>query len=236
MSLAEISKTFLDYLENWVETLPVMTLDEALSEPEKSAIITADVINAFLYEGPLASPRVATIDEPITRLMQSAWDLGLRDILLVQEGHDPESLEFDAFGEHAVRGTYGAEAIDMIKALPFYDRMTTVYKDSIHPAINNDFDDWVSQRDYLHTFIAVGDVTDLCLYQLATYLRFHANAYRKERRVIVPENCVQTWHLSVEDAQNSPAMPHHGDMLHATFLYHMALNGIEVVKQIGTDG
>jgi nicotinamidase-related amidase len=232
MSLAENSKGFLDYLEQWLAALPVLSLEEALPEPEKSAIITADVINGFLYEGPLASPRVAKIDKPITTLMQSAWDRGLRDILLVQEGHGPDSMEFEAFGEHAVRGTYGAEAIDMIKNLPFYDQMTTVYKDSIHPAINNGFDTWLEQRDYLHTMIAVGDVTDLCLYQLATYLRFHANAHRKQRRVIVPENCVQTWHLSVEDAKNLPAMPHHGDMLHATFLYHMALNGIEVVKQI----
>ncbi|NTV36699.1 MAG: cysteine hydrolase, partial [Anaerolineaceae bacterium] len=26
--------------------------------------------------------------------------------------------------------------------------------------------------------------------------------------------------------------PHPGDLLHATFLYHMALNGIEVVKEV----
>jgi hypothetical protein len=50
--------------------------------------------------------------------------------------------------------------------------------------------------------------------------------------VIVPANCTQTWHLSVDDARDGPKMPHHGDMLHATFLYHMALNGIEVVKEI----
>jgi len=50
--------------------------------------------------------------------------------------------------------------------------------------------------------------------------------------VIVPANCVQTWHLSVEDAEDLPAMPHHGDLLHTVFLYHMALNGIEVVSEI----
>ncbi len=232
MSLAEKSKDFLDYLENWVENLPTLTLEEATPEPEKSAIVTADVINAFLYEGPLSSPRVATIDEPITKLMKAAWDRGVHDILLVQEGHTEESLEFDAFGEHAVKGTHEAEAIDMIKALPFYNQLKTVYKDSIHPALNNDFDDWVDQRDYLHTFITVGDVTDLCVYHFATYLRFRANAYHKERRVIVPANCVQTWDLSVEEAEDVPAMPHPGDLLHATFLYHMALNGIEVVKEI----
>jgi nicotinamidase-related amidase len=232
MSLAASSKTFLDYLEGWVENLPVIRLDEAIPEPEKSAIISADVINGFLYEGPLASPRVAPIGEPIADLMRVAWGHGLRHILLVQEGHDEESLEFEAFGEHAIKGTYQAETIDLIKNLPFFDQMSIVYKDSIHPALNNDFDDWVAQREPIETIIAVGDVTDLCLYQLATYLRYHANAYRKDRRVIVPANCTQTWHLSVEDAENSPAMPHDGDFLYATFLYHMALNGIEVVKSI----
>ena len=232
MSLAEKSATFLDYLETWLENRPVLSLDEVLSEPEKSAIISADMINAFLYEGPLSSPRVATIDKPINKLMRSAWDQGLRDILLVQDAHHEESPQLDAYGEHALAGTRAAEATDLIKNLPFYDRLTTIYKDSIHPALNNGFDDWIDKRDHIKTFIAVGNVTDLCLYNLALYLRFRANAYHKERRVIVPENCVQTWHLSVEDAEDLPAMPHHGDMLHATFLYHLALNGVEVVKQI----
>ncbi len=232
MSLAETSTDFLDFLETWLETRPTLTLEEAIPEPEHSAIISADVINAFLYEGPLSSPRVAKIGDPIANLMEASWDQGLRDILLVQEGHTEESLEFDSFGEHAVKGSHQAEAIDLIKDLPFYDQLDTVYKDSIHPALNNGFDEWVESREPLKTFIAVGDVTDLCVYHLATYLRFRANAYHKERRVIVPANCVQTWHLSVDDAEDLPAMPHHGDMLHATFLYHMALNGIEVVKEI----
>jgi len=232
MTLAENTRPFLDYLDDFVGNLPIISLDEAIPEPENSAIITADVINGFLYEGPLASPRVAAIDEPITRLMKAAWKRGMRDILLVQEGHTQDSIEFDAFGQHAVRGTWEAEAIDMIKALPFYDQMDTVYKDSIHPALNNSFDAWLDARKHLNTIIAVGDVTDLCLYHLATYLRFRANAYHQDMRVIVPENCTQTWDLSVEDAEALPAMPHHGDLLHATFLYHMALNGVEVVKEI----
>ena len=232
MSLAEKSKTFLNHVESWVENRPVLALDKAIPEPEKAAIISADVINGFLYEGPLASPRVAQIDKPITNLMSAAWDRGMRDILLVQDAHSEDSPEFNAYGQHVLAGTRQAEAIDMIKNLPFYNKLTTIYKDSIHPALNNGFDEWVDSREHLETFIAVGDVTDLCLYNLALYLRFRANAYHRERRVIVPANCTQTWHLSVEDAQNAPGMAHHGDMLHATFLYHMALNGVEVVKEI----
>jgi nicotinamidase-related amidase len=232
MSLNENATEFLDYLEDWLESRPVVTFDEIISEPENSAMISIDVINGFLYDGPLSSPRVARIGAPIANLMGQAWDRGLKDILLVQEGHTKDSLEFDAFGEHAVKGTSQAEPIDLIRNLSFYEQLTTVYKDSIHPALNNGFDNWVEEREHLNTFIAVGDVTDICVYQLAMYLKLRANAYHQERRVIVPANCVQTWHLSVEDAKDLPAMPHHGDLLHATFLYHMALNGIEVIKEI----
>lgn len=232
MSLAKKSTEFLNYLEDWLDSRPTLKLNEVISEPEETAIISIDVINAFLYEGPLSSPRVAPIGKSISNLMKESWELGLQDILLVQDHHTEETQEFSEYGEHAVGGTAQAEAIDLIKNLPFYNKLTTIYKDSIHPALNNEFDDWVDQRNEVNTFIAVGDVTDLCVYQLAMYLKLRANADKKERRVIVPVNCVQTWHLSVEDAEDLPAMPHHGDMLHATFLYHMALNGIEVVKEI----
>jgi len=234
MSLAKNATEFLDYLDNWLDSRPSVAFDELIPEPDKTAIISIDVINGFLYEGPLSSPRVAPIGNSIANLMQSAWDRGLRDILLVQDAHTEESLEFEAFGEHVLKGTRQAETVDEIKNLPFYKELTTIYKDSVHPALNNGFDDWVDQRKHINTFIAVGDVTDICVYQLATYLKLRANAYHQKRRVIVPTNCVQTWHLSVEDAKNTPAMPHHGDLLHATFLYHMALNGIDVVKEINT--
>ncbi len=232
MSLVQKSQHFLDYLEDFVANLPTLTLDEVITRPEHTAVVSVDVINGFLYEGPLASPRVAPIGESIAQLMRSAWSRGVRDILLLQDAHDTDSLEFEAYGEHVIKGTHQAEAVDEIKSLPFYDQLTTIYKDSIHPAINTDFVDWLNEREVLDTFIVVGDVTDLCVYHLATYLKFHANAYHTPRRVIVPENCVQTWDLPVDVAADLPAMPHHGDLLHATFLYHMALNAVEVVKAI----
>jgi nicotinamidase-related amidase len=232
MPLAEQAASFLTYLETWLAERPVVSMAEVVSEPEKTALVSVDVINGFLYTGPLSSPRVAAIDDPLTQLMQAAWDHGVREMVLVQEGHTEDSLEFEAYGAHAILGTPQAETIDKIKALPFYPQLEIVYKDSIHPAINTVFEDWINERPHLDTFIVVGDVTDLCVYHLATYLKFHANAYQKPRRVIVPANCVQTWDLSVEAAAGTPAMPHHGDLLHAIFLYHMALNAVEVVKAI----
>ena len=60
----------------------------------------------------------------------------------------------------------------------------------------------------------------------------YANEHNVKMRVIVPENAVQTYHMSVDTANTIGALPHHGDFMHLVFLNHMKLNGVEVVKEI----
>jgi hypothetical protein len=51
-----------------------------------------------------------------------------------------------------IKGTHQAEAIDQIKSLPFYDRLTTIYKDSIHPAVNTGFESWLANGNiWIHS-------------------------------------------------------------------------------------
>jgi hypothetical protein len=50
--------------------------------------------------------------------------------------------------------------------------------------------------------------------------------------VIVPANAVDTYDLPVEAANAIGAFPHPGDFFHQVFLYHMALNGIQVVREL----
>jgi hypothetical protein len=54
-----------------------------------------------------------------------------------------------------------------------------------------------------------------------------------QRRVIVPANAVDTYDQTIEAAQEVGGLPHPADLHHAFFLYHMALNGIEVFKALG---
>ena len=232
LSLAAGAQPFLDDLQTWLETLPTLPVNEVLPHPQKAAVLSVDVITGFCESGSLASPRVGRIVTPIAQLMTAVWDAGLRHIALMQDTHEENAVEFGAWPAHCVRGSHESETVEALRRLPFYPHMTVLPKNSIHPALNTGLDAWLAERPELDTFIVVGDCTDLCTYQLAMHIRLSANAYQRPWRVIVPAECVDTYDRPLEDARTQGGWAHPADLLHAVFLYHMALNGMEVVRAI----
>lgn len=225
-------ENFLAYINDLVGQLSERQADQVFANPDECVILSIDVTNAFCREGNLSSKRVATIIQPITNLMQKAWNLGVKNIILAQDCHTTTAEEFHAYAPHAVCGTSEAEAVDEIKALPFYDQMTIFEKNSIDPSQNTGLDDWIRAHPEVKTYVVVGDCTDLCIYQTAMHLRTFANSRDLDWRILVPANCVDTYDLPVKAARELDAAPHNGDLLHNVFLYHMALNAVEVVKEI----
>ncbi len=231
--LLENSKPFLNYVVEWKESLPSLALAEVVNgNPGAVAVISVDVINGFCYEGPLASPRVANIVDPIAALFQKSYAAGIRNFVLPQDTHPADAVEFQNYPPHCIRGTRESEAVDKFKELPFFDRFQIIPKNSINSVIGTDFSAWLDSHPQVNTFITVGDCTDLCTYQLAMHLKLRANARNEAVRVILPVDCVDTYDLPVATAQAIGAVPHDGELLHYIFLYHMRLNGIEVVAKI----
>jgi len=227
------SKPFLNYVVDWKENLSSLPLSDVIrSQPEKVAVISVDMINGFCYEGPLASPRVASIVEPIATLFQTSYNAGLRHFILTQDTHPEDAVEFASYPPHCIRGTSESETVDTFKNLPFFDLFRVMPKNSINSGFNTDLEAWLDGHSQVDTFITVGDCTDLCTYQLAMHLKLRANAQNQKSRVILPVDCVDTYDLPVEVAQQLGAIPHDGDLLHYIFLYHMMLNGVEIVAQI----
>jgi nicotinamidase-related amidase len=229
--IAQIATTveIPEFVADWYRQLQPRRLAD-LGDPASIGLFSADMIVGFCDSGPLASPRVDAITEPVVDLFQRAHDLGVRRFVLMQDTHDPNTPEFEAWPVHCVRGTDEAETIPELNALPFTDRFTIIEKNSLHPAHETGFDAWLDAHPELRTAIVVGDCTDLCVYQLAMHLRLRHNARNVPGvSVIVPANAVDTYDLPPEAAAAVGAMPHPGDFFHQVFLYHMALNGIEVV-------
>ncbi len=223
---------FLKHLDQWMQILPIQNLEKWVVEPEKTAIISVDMLEGFCSAGPLSSPRIAGIVDAIVALMQRSWDAGVRHIILSQDTHEPDAVEFGSFPPHCVRGTREAETVDAISQLPFFEQMIVLEKNSIASGLNQDLQQWILDHPEVENYIVVGDCTDLCTYQLAMFLRMDANERQAKRTVIVPENCVQTYDTSLQVASEVGAYAHPGDLMHVLFLYHMALNGVEVIKAI----
>lgn len=226
-------RSMFGYILHWLDNLPSLSLLELTDDgrrPQKLGILGEDLVKGFTTVGGLASPRIAGIVPEVAKLLQSAYDMGVRDFVLPQDSHPPDSPEFDAYGPHCITGTVEAETVDELRRLPFFEELTIMPKQSLDPAIGTDLERWIDERPEMESMIVVGDCTDLCVYQAAMHIKIRSNAMKRRMRVIVPEDCVQTYDLDVEEALAIGATPHDGDLMHILFLYHMALNDITVVK------
>jgi len=235
--LTTSSQPFLAWLVDWYNSRPALAwaelLDGVENPPARVAVLAVDVTSGFCSDGPLSSERVGRIAEPIARLFQRAHDCGVRHFILPQDTHSEDAVEFRSFPAHCVRGTSEPLTIPELGSLPFSDLFKVIEKDSISSNIDTELDTWLDSHPEVTTFLIVGDCTDLCVYQLAMYLRLRANALNlRDTRVILPVDGVDTFDIPVDVAQEIGAMPHHGDLMHLIFLFSMAQNGIEIVSEV----
>lgn len=228
------NKSFFQFVFDMLNRLESETFEDLFLRAkgkEKTALISVDMIEGFCRRGPLASDRVNNIIEPVTSLISRAYEKGVSSIALVQDAHSKEDEEFGSFPPHCIKGTPEADTIKEIRELPFFDELRIFPKSTISGGIETDLSAWLKEKDP-RTIIVTGDCTDLCVYQLALYLKLTSNAKNLKREILLPVNAVETYHLPVETALEIGAMPHPGDLMHILFLYHMKLNGIKLVKEI----
>ena len=168
----------------------------------------------------------------VVAAFKGAYSIGVREFVLAQDCHTPESVEFADFPPHCQVGTSEANTIPELANLPFANLYQIVSKNSLNAFHGTDLGEWLEARHHFRAAVIVGDCTDLCVHQMALHLKLYANAHSLKMRVIVPENAVQTYDMSVETANAIGALPHDGDFMHLVFLYHMRLNGVEVIREI----
>lgn len=263
MNKWEFRQQFVKMADNiwaWRKTLPAVSVLDVISDAESSRhtyVFSADMIKGFCKKGNLASPRVDALSMPIADLFTKLREVGVSNFVLVQEWHDAHAKEFSAFPPHCVRETEESKTIPELVELPFAREFVIFRKNALSPAwsyrekqheppphthpiypkgftpvFRESFEHYIETRD-IDTAIVVGNCTDLCVRELAMFLKMWANEHQKDMRVIIPANCVETFDLPLDVAQKIGAMPHPADIYHVWALHEMARNGIEVVREIG---
>lgn len=233
LSDLSITPDFIEYMLDWYRGLKPVPLAEVFPNPAQAALVSVDLTVGFAYQGALSSPRVAALVPRAADLFQRAWDHGVRHFIIPQDTHSPDTPEFAAFAPHCMRDTAESQMAPQLAALPFNSSFIIQEKNSLSQTIGTEWEAWLAAHPEVTDFVVIGDCTDFCIYQSAMFLRLQANALNlSDRRVIVPANIVDTYDLGLSLAETIGAMPHPGDFFHLVFLYHMALNGVEIIAAL----
>jgi len=188
---------------------------------EKTALFIVDMVNGFVYSGPLSSPRVAAISKNVAELNERT--AGYKKVFFL-DSHEKQSIEFSSFPQHCIKGSMEAELIPELKTKAL-DGPETFYieKNSTNGFYSKKFQNWlVKYADEVDNYIITGCVTDICVLQFALSLKAYFNEENKIKRIIVPMNAVETY----------DGGSHDGYIMNLFALYNMHISGIEVVDKI----
>ncbi len=212
----EKSGGFLAEIFDVLANLPTIKLND-LNEKE-TAIVIVDMINGFVREGALQSPRAETIIPAIESLSKASDKRNITKLAFA-DSHTDKSPEFGAYPIHCVAGTSESEVVDELKKIGGY---TLIAKNSTNGFHEEKFHKWLQDNQHIKTFIITGVCTNLCVQQFSLALKTYFNMLNKNVRVIVPVNAVETYDLDIHD----------GDLMNIMALYNMIVNGIEVVGEV----
>lgn len=213
--LLESASGTLSGIYDMVAAAPGLSWEEVKAP---AALFVVDMINGFVREGVLQSPRVERLIPRIKDMMEKANKRGLQ-IVAFADNHPEHSPEFGSYPQHCLSGSSESEMVDELRQAAPY---TLVRKNSTNGALSAEFQRWWAEHQEIQTFILVGDCTDICILQLALWLKAAANELNRYVRVVVPIDATETYDLGL----------HQGDLMHLLALYNMSMNGIEIAASV----
>lgn len=186
--------------------------------PDETMLVIVDIVNGFVREGAMASPRVEDIISPSAELLRRCNTAGIISAALA-DCHSEDCAEFSAFPPHCIRGTSESEIVNEIKSVGGYE---LVEKNSTNGFHEEKLRRLIGEKKNINTFIVVGDCTDICVMQLCLSLKTYFTANDRKCRIIIPINCVETY--------DSPL--HNADFANIAAYKLMSDSGVEFVSSI----
>ncbi|MBA4493198.1 isochorismatase family protein [Paenactinomyces guangxiensis] len=236
------SSAFISYMSSQLANAPqesITSIVQKAGDISNVYLVFVDILKGFCETGALSSERVNEMVEPVARFANQCLDEGLpnENLIFLNDNHPADAVEFEVFAPHCIRGTAEAQVVGPLQAIQQRQGVQTFFKNATNGLFGRNenglrFFEWLEQIFDKGTsvFIVVGDCTDLCIYQNAMAIRLLANEKNIHTRVIVPQSLVRTYDLSVEQANQLGALAHDADLMDLVFLYHMKMNGVEIIS------
>lgn len=206
-------------LYEWNEQLAVLTTTSAETLCDgKTALVIVDMVNSFLTEGVLSSPRSASVLPTVERLLTMAKTNGMPTVAFA-DCHEPDCIEFASFPPHCVKGTSEAEIAPTLQTIGGY---VCIEKNSTNGFLTPEFQAWLAAHDTLERIVVCGVCTDICVMQFCLTLKTFCNQNNRKLEVIIPVNAVETY----------DAPGHNADLCGSMALQFMWQAGITLTKEV----
>ncbi len=199
-----------------LNTLPAMASKDL--KDGKTALVIVDMINGFLTEGVLSSPRSASVLPAVEQLLAFAKANAIPTAAFA-DCHEPDAIEFQSFPPHCLKGTSESEIAPSLCAIGGF---TKIEKNSTNGFLTEGFQDFLKAHPTCERFVVCGVCTDICVMQFALSLKTYGNQQNRPITVVVPVNAVETY-----DAPN-----HHADLQQTMALQIMAQAGITLIAEV----
>jgi nicotinamidase-related amidase len=161
--------------------VPDYQVDERVQlDPSDSALLVIDMQNDFVKEGgALHVPDAEATVQRIQRLLELARDAGMR-VAFSQDAHVEGDPEWEIWGEHARRGSWGWEIVPELA--PRADEQ--VFEKVRYDAFYGTHLDHELRRWGIETLVICGTVANICVHYTA------ASAALRWYRVVIPRDAV----------------------------------------------
>lgn len=183
-----------------------------------TALVIVDMVNGFLTEGVLSSPRSASVLPECEKLLAFAKENILPTVAFA-DCHEPDCIEFQSFPPHCIRGTSESEIAPSLAKIGGYLK---IEKNSTNGAITPEFQIFLAKNTNIKRIIVCGVCTDICVMQFCLTLKTLFNQADRPMEVLVPVNAVETY-----DAPN-----HNAELCGTMALQLMQQAGITLTSRI----
>ena len=216
-TLLQQARDTLSCSHDFLTSLPSLAFDEL--DAAHTALILVDLVEGFAREGALSSPRIEALLPGAAALTARCSAAGM-EIVAFADCHTSDSLELASYPPHCLRGTEEARLCREIEAAsgPY----TLIEKNSTNGLLEPAFDSWRRSAPGIHTYVVIGDCTDICVQQFAVAAKAWHNTRNLPLRVVVPLSLVDTF-----DADGHPA-----DLMNVLALTAMQAGGVELVRDL----
>lgn len=195
----------------------------------KRALIIVDMIKGFADIGALADPYVHHVDDEVARLVEQFLKEG-DDIIAFQDWHTLDSEELKRFPVHCIAGSKECELVDALQ--PFEKQMKLIKKNCTSGFLTEEYQTYLKENQhFLKEIVVVGWCTDICVKDFAIPQAKYFDEFNLPIPVIVPKNCVETYHQEAHFDGPHYRKDHKRNDMNAWAFRFMEQAGVQLVKK-----